>query len=183
MEKCNLKFGQYLNSDFVKFWNVQTDSRLKQSGTEKAISALKFEKRFDLSIFDRNTFIRAFKANNKYNDFKFNEVSIFEIKYTGEKNQSIKYLIGSCGKKSVIIKYGLGVNGWTVSKEYKINNKKVEKFYDILIKKDKEEYWGSDITEIACLTRIKVGSQINVQVIESLSKSQLDAVINLQSTD
>jgi len=182
-ESCNLKFAQYLNSDFLKQWNDQTTSKLQRSGSEKAISGLKLEKKFEGAIFDRNSFISVSAGIKKYNDLRFDEISIFEIKYTGEKNQSIKYLIGSCGRKSIVIKFGLGINGWIISNKYKINTDKVEHFHKVLAKKFKEEYWGSAVTEIACLTRIKGSGQINVQVFESLSKPQFEGIMGLQSVD
>jgi hypothetical protein len=182
-KNCNLKFEQYLNSNFLKLWDEQTINKMKEMDSKKAIILLDFEKRHKGAIFDRSDFLQTVENNYKLNDNRFGEFSIFEIKYTGEKNQNIKYLIGSCGDESIVVKYGQGINGWIVSSEYKINTEKVEHLYKVLLEKDKQEYWGSSITEVGCLTRIKGVSQVSVQVIESLSKLQFDALIGLQSRD
>jgi len=182
-ETCTLKFTHYLHSEFLKMWNDRTIIKLHKMGTKKAALGLDLEKRYNGALFDRKNFIKVLEGTKKYNGLEFNEIVIFEIKYTGEKNQSVKYLVGSCGRESIVIKFGLGVKGWIISNEYKISTEKIAHFYKVLDKKEKEIYWGSAITEIACLTRIKGYSQINIQIIESLSELQIDTLMGLQTAD
>ncbi|KIO74564.1 hypothetical protein TH53_25745 [Pedobacter lusitanus] len=182
-ERCTLNFNQYSNDDFLRLWNDETNRALLQKGDEKSIRLLDFEKKNNASVFSRKSFFEIFKEKEDNNNIQFSELSIFEILYTGEKNQSIKYLINSCGEESIIVKYSLGINGWIVSDKYKINIEKVEHLYKVLKEKDKEVYWGGNITEVACLTRIKGSNQVNVQVIESLNRLQFDAVLGLRAKD
>lgn len=176
-DKCTRSFSKNFNFSVLPLWEKQTNINIELRKNNKLMSFFKSAAQDDISIFDREIFLKNISNLSQLNAYSFDSLMVVEVNRCGEVYTSKKYLLAFCGQEASIIKFQLGPEKWKLIQVYESKTDKLGDAVKLLTdRSDNTIYWGDNITDLVAVSKFRDHNEISVEVFGALSKKQYKAL-------